>query len=34
VTIRDTRFHEMIKWELIDWLVSESLVERECFIPD
>jgi pimeloyl-ACP methyl ester carboxylesterase len=34
VTIRDTEFHEMIKRELVDWLVSEGLVERECFILD
>jgi esterase/lipase len=31
VTIRDTEFHETVKSELIDWLVSEGLVGRECF---
>lgn len=32
VTIRDREFHELIKRELIDWLVQEGLVERERFV--
>jgi hypothetical protein len=34
VTIRDTEFHELVKKELVDWLVGEGLVEIECFIED
>ena len=34
LTIRDAEFHELIKTELITWLVSEGLVARECFIQD
>ncbi len=34
VTIRDKEFHDLVKRELIEWLVSEGLVEQSCFIPD
>ena len=34
VTIRDAEFHELVKRELIEWLVQEGLAGRECFVPE